>query len=135
MWLQGLWRGLGRELGARVKPEEIEADLEKRIRLKEPKLVKIYMKLYKPKEMILVTRCPTPSEIKRDLEAEGIEVLDDVQFSPQKLKTVSEKLLDYATPIEDVIILKGELAKLIRMKSRDLGKAPEEFLKEIIELI
>jgi len=64
MWLQGLWRGLGRELGAKVKPEEIEADLGKRIRLKEPELVKVYMKLYKPKKMILVTRCPTP-EVQR----------------------------------------------------------------------
>jgi len=133
MWLQGLWRGLGKELGARIKPEELEADQNKKIRLKEPELVKIYMKLYKPKEMILITRCETPMDVKEDLEAEGIEVIDDVQFDPRKLKGISEKLLDYATPIEDIIILRGELAKIIRRKSKSLGKTPEELIWEAVK--
>lgn len=57
-----------KELGARIKPEEIEAGSRKKIRLRESELVKIYMKLYKPKEMLLVARCAAPKEVKRELE-------------------------------------------------------------------
>jgi hypothetical protein len=51
-----------------------------RIRMRELELVKMYMRLYKPREMLLITRCETSGDVKRDLEFEGIKVIDDVQF-------------------------------------------------------
>ena len=135
MWLRGLWTGLGRELGARVKPKEVEAGSSRRIRLKEQELVKIYARLYKPKEMILVSRCRTPADVRRDLEAEGIEVFDDVRFDPEKLKEVSKRLLEYATPSEDIIVLRGELARMIKKMSRALRRSPEELIREAVEAI
>ena len=135
MWLRGLWVGLGKELGARVKPEELELSPNKRIRLKEQELVKIYVRIYKPKEMMLVTRCRTPVDVKEDLEAEGIEVIDDVRFSPERLKETSERLLEYAMPSDDVIVLRGELARIIRRMSRTLGKAPEELIRDAIKAL
>ena len=122
MRLQGLWKGLGGELGARVKPEEIEAGSRGRIRLKKPELVKIYMRLYRPRELILIARCETPSSVKDELEFEGIEVIDNVKFDRQRLKNAAEKLLEYAKPMEDVLIFKGELARIIKRKSEILGK-------------
>jgi len=122
MRLQGLWKGLGGELGARVKPEEIEAGSRGRIRLKNPELVKIYMRLYRPRELILIARCETPSSVKDELEFEGIEVIDNVKFDRQRLKNAAEKLLEYAKPMEDVLIFKGELARIIKRKSEILGK-------------
>ncbi|MCF3653766.1 MAG: hypothetical protein L2C94_006365 [Aigarchaeota archaeon] len=132
MWLQGLWRGLGRELGARIRPEEIQLDQDERIRLKEPELVKMYMRLYKPREMLLITRCETPGDVKRDLELEGIMVIDDVQFDRARLKDASRMLLSYAEPAEDIIILRGELVRLIRAKSRLHRKSPEKLIWEAI---
>jgi len=126
---------LEKELGARIKPEEIEAGSRKKIRLRESELVKIYMKLYKPKEMLLVARCAAPKEVKRELENAGVEVIDDVQFNEGKLKEVSEKLLEHALPVEDVLILKGELARMIRRKSMILGKPPEKLIKEAIDML
>ena len=132
MWLQGLWRGLGRELGARIRPEEIQLDQDERIRLKEPELVKMYMRLYKPREMLLITRCETPRDVKRDLELEGIMVIDDMQFDRARLKDASRMLLSYAEPAEDIIILRGELVRLIRAKSRLHRKSPEKLIWEAI---
>ena len=132
MWLQGLWRGLGRELGARIRPEEIQLDQDERIRLKEPELVKMYRRLYKPREMLLITRCETPGDVKRDLELEGIMVIDDVQFDRARLKDASRMLLSYAEPAEDIIILRGELVRLIRAKSRLHRKSPEKLIWEAI---
>jgi hypothetical protein len=37
------------------------------MRLKETELVKMYMRLYKPREMLLITRCETPEDVKKDL--------------------------------------------------------------------
>ena len=132
MWLRGLWRGLGRELGARTRPEEIEMGPNERIRLREPELVKIYMRLYRPREMLLISRCAAPDEVKRELESEGIQVIDDVRFDEVALKDVSRRLLNYARPAEDVIVLRGELARFIRMKSSLLGKSPEKLIWEAI---
>jgi hypothetical protein len=56
------------ELGARIRPEGIQVDQDERMRLREPELVKMYMRLYRPREMLLITRCGTPEDVKRDLE-------------------------------------------------------------------
>jgi|GEM_PF-1789646 hypothetical protein len=85
MWLQGLWEGLGRELGARIRPEDIQLDQDERIRLRGPELVKMYMRLYKLREMLLITRYETPKDMKRDLELEGIRVIGDVRFDRGRL--------------------------------------------------
>jgi|GEM_PF-3911860 len=34
-----------------------------------------------------------------------IEVVDDVRFNEEKLKEISEELLEHALPVEDVLIL------------------------------
>jgi len=56
------------ELGARIRPEGIQVDQDERMRLREPELVKMYMSLYRPREMLLITRCGIPEDVKRDLE-------------------------------------------------------------------
>jgi hypothetical protein len=132
MWLQGLWRGLRKELGARIRPEGIQVDQDERMRLRELELVKMYMRLYRPREMLLITRCGTPEDVKRDLELEGIRVIDNVQFDRARLANVSRNLLNYAEPVEDIIILRGELARLIRARSRLFRKSPEKLIWEAI---
>lgn len=132
MWLQGLWRGLGRELGARLRPEEVETGPNEKLRLREPELVKIYMRIYRPEKMLLITRCKTPDDVKKDLESERIEVIDNVGFDQAVIEDISRRLLRYAKPAEDVIILRGELARLIRMKSTLLKKSPEKLIWEAI---
>lgn len=133
MWLQGLWKELGKELGAKIKPEEIEMSSDERVRLREPELVKMYMKLYRPEKMLLITRCATPDDVKKDLEVEGIELIDNVGFDRTMLKNASRSLLRYAKPAEDIIVLRGELARLIKMKSSLLKKSPEKLIWDAIK--
>lgn len=133
MWLQGLWKGLGKELGARVKPEKLERGEGKKIRVKEPQLLKAYANLYKPKKMMLVTRCPTPDDVKRELEDSGIEVIDDVRLNPKKLRKISEELLEYAEPAREIIVLKGPIVILIEEESKALKMTPEELIKKAVK--
>ncbi|MEM4636204.1 MAG: hypothetical protein QXE44_01775 [Nitrososphaerota archaeon] len=135
MWLRGLWEGLGKELGARTEPEKIEDVSRKNVKLRELELVKLYREVYKPKKMILVARCPSPPNVRKNLEENGIMVIDNVGFDRDKLRKLSEIVLSYATSSEDVLILKGELARAIYQKSRELGKHPEFLIKKIIEVI
>jgi hypothetical protein len=59
----GTWKGAW----SGEKAEEIQVDQDERMRLKETELVKMYMRLYKPREMLLITRCETPEDVKKDL--------------------------------------------------------------------
>jgi hypothetical protein len=70
--------------------------------------------------------------VKRDLELEGIRVIDNVQFDRARLANVSRNLLNYAEPVEDIIVLRGELAMLIRARSRLFRKSPEKLIWEAI---
>jgi len=135
MWLQGLWRGLGRELGARFRPEKLKGVSKKRLKLKEPDLIKLYMEIYEPEEMILITRCASPKDVKEELKEAGIKVVDDVGFDHSKLVKISEEIMGFSISSSDLLILEGELAKMIHEKSRALGKQPEELLREIVEML
>jgi len=135
MWLQGLWRGLGRELGARTEPEKLVEISKKKLKLKEPDLIKVYMKVYQPKEMILVTRCASPRDVRERLEEAGVKVVDDVGFDQGRLIEISEEIMNFSISSNDLLILEGDLVKLIREKSKALGKRPEELLREIVEML
>ena len=128
MWLEGLWRGLGRELGA-SRPETLERKPSKKVRLREPELVKSYMDVYKPRKMMLITREKTPGKVKENLERYGVEVFDGVGLNPQNLRPVSEIILNYAKPDRGILVLRGDIVRMIEERSRILNKTPEEVVE------
>ena len=54
---------------------------------------------------------------------------------PRKLREASERLLEYAIPSDDIIVLRGELARIIRRMSKTLRKAPEELIRDAIKTL
>ena len=43
--------------------------------------------------------------------------------------------MNFSISSNDILILEGDLVKLIREKSKALGKRPEELLREIVEML
>jgi len=89
-WIEGLWEGLAEAMG--VQRAEVEKRIKERksIRLREDKVVKLYKKVYNPKLMFLISRAKVPQELREDMEAEGIIVIDDVKFNHTKLGSLVE---------------------------------------------
>lgn len=58
----------------------------KGIRLREPRIIKLHAKLYRPRAMFPVSRRSVPSWVKYELEADSIVVIDDVRFNEENSK-------------------------------------------------
>ncbi|MBP1357980.1 MAG: hypothetical protein JZD40_05795, partial [Sulfolobus sp.] len=90
-WIKGLYEGLGEVLG--VKPQEVPKFTEvKERRIKEYKIVELYMKIYKPDKASIVSKVPVDEEVKKDLS--DVIVIDNVMFNDKKLGLLVENLLE-----------------------------------------
>ncbi len=97
MWLEGLFEGLADIMG--VKRSEIREKVReaRSLRLREHQLVRLYKNVYKPQRMILVSRAQVPQDIKEELEAEDIEVYNNIGFNPENLRDLAEELRKHAS--------------------------------------
>ena len=135
-WIDGLYDGLADVLG--VKRSEVRRSIEqgRSLRVREHRLVKLYHSVYKPRHMVLICRKKVPGEIREELENEGIEVFDGVEFSPEKLRLVAELLDRYAefTGADKILIeLDPETATLLAKASRALGMRYAEVIRHALE--
>ncbi len=134
-WLRGLWAGLADVLGVET-PEEAYSVVSKRrgLRLSEPQIVKLYARIYKPRRLYLIARTKVPAPVKQELEDDRIIVVDDVGFSPSRLKDVAEELADIADyrGAGETIEVDGETAKLLYEIALKLG---EKSLGRVVKLL
>ncbi len=122
-WIEGLWTGLADALGVK-SPSEAKSVVEekKTIRVKEPKLLKLYMNFYNPREMYLVSRARVPGDVKEYLERDGIVVIDDVGFDRERLRNLVEELLKYCRKGSTLKLeFSGEEARILEELTRALS--------------
>ena len=85
-WLQGLEEGLADVLGVeRSRLRDLAQGRAKTLRVKEHRLVLLYKETFRPRIFYLVSRSRVPGEVKKDLEAHGVIVLDGVEIGDSKL--------------------------------------------------
>lgn len=122
-WIKGLYEGLGEVLG--VKPQEVPKFTEvKERRIKEYKIVELYMKIYKPDKASIVSKVPVDEEVKKDLS--DVIVIDNVMFNDKKLGLLVENLLenDNVNPFKTNI---KDLAYMFALENKELFR---EWLKK-----
>jgi len=96
-WLVGLWDGLAEVLGVE-REEALESIKERKgLRLRDRQIVLLYKKFYEPRRMILVSRAAIPREVKEELEGQGVEVVDGVEFDERRLSPLVDALEDVAS--------------------------------------
>ena len=129
-WLEGLWSGLSEILGVERQKVEERAKLRRGIRAREDRIVVLYSRVYRPKCMLLISRAKVPSQIRSDLEGEGIRVVDGVGFNPENLEEAAETILGHARPSRGVktIELSLEAYEMLRHAARRLNVTLEEAL-------
>jgi|UniRef100_A0A7J2U3J5 hypothetical protein len=96
-WINGLFEGLAEAMG--VKRVDVEKRVEEgaSMRVKEYQLVLLYKATYKPRKILLVSRKETPPEVKKSLIESGIDVLDRVEFSEERLREAVNQLSEIAS--------------------------------------
>jgi len=144
-WITGLYDGLADILGIQRREVEEKVEKEKSLRVREYQLVQLYYNVYKPKVMILISRKEVPSEIKRVLKDNNIEVFDAIEFNKEKLKDVTELIKSYAEGSKSSIHLELDIEtydNLVKLKELlNLGSEGEvikylvnEFMKSVKSL-
>ena len=128
-WIEGLWTGLADALGVK-SPSEAKSFVEekKTLRVREPKLLKLYMNFYNPKEMYLVSRARVPGDVRDYLERDGIIVVDNVGFGGKRLRKLAESLLKHCKRGSSIKIeFSGDEARILeeltRVFSSRLGRS------------
>ncbi|MEM0084347.1 MAG: hypothetical protein QW743_02435 [Candidatus Methanomethylicia archaeon] len=58
-------------------------------------VIDVYLSLYKPKKMFVVSKVKVPRGVKYRLSLRGIETIDDTGFNPFKISELSNYLLDF----------------------------------------
>ncbi|RLG81549.1 MAG: hypothetical protein DRO09_01910 [Thermoprotei archaeon] len=140
-WITGLWAGLAEALN--IDRSSIPKVVKERraVRLKEYQVVSLYLKLYKPREMYLVSRSPIPTDIKRYLRDEGINVIDNVRFRTSRLRSIARSILKFAKGSETAILEVGqdviELINEVRtiLSSKGLNMSIDELLLRSLRLL
>jgi len=137
-WLNGLYDGLADILGV-VKKKEYNVVKEETggLRIREYQLVQLYKNFYNPKEMILVSRCRVPGDVKRYMEENGIEVFDNIGFSREKLKEIAEIIVQYSRHMgkKHFIELDDEVYRLAENLSTRLGLSIGELVAEALKTL
>ena len=136
MWIEGLWEGLAGILGVKRRKRGEEAEEEKKVkRLRDVEIVKLYKAFYKPRYMVVVTRRRTPSKVRRELEDDGIIVIDKVGFRKERLSGLVRILEEVAGRERELrVSIAGELYDEIRRLAERYGVAEEEVASALIRL-
>ena len=95
LWIKGLVEGLGRTIGA----EGVRVRVGRKtysMRVGEPELLRVYWSIYRPDEMILISRAKVPQEVRWELE-DFCRVYDGVGFEVDALKEVAEEVEKHAS--------------------------------------
>ncbi len=140
-WISGLYAGLADVLN--IKVGEVTAKLRERkgLRLRDPQIAILYKRFYEPRAMVLVSRTPVPSEVKSQLEREGIRVVDGVGFDVEALAAVADTLEEEAsleTGRVDFVELTPRARELLRTallaaKEKGLDSAPPQIVERALE--
>lgn len=114
-WIKGLYEGLGDVLGAKPKDKFPEFVEDKGKRIREYKIINLYRSIYNPDRGVVISRTRVDDEIVMELEHDGILIINETGFSPQKLSPIVDDLL-YHTEIN---VDYKELAYEFAMERRD----------------
>jgi len=90
-WIKGLYDGLAEVLGGKREEGLPEFKKEEGKKIREYKVIELYMGIYKPDLGVLISRRAVEDEVKEDLK--GVMVLDDVGFNKEKLYPLVEDML------------------------------------------
>jgi len=139
-WIRGLWVGLSEVLG--VEAGNVNEIIKERrgIRLREYQIVALYRRVYKPDLMYLISLHKVPQDVKKYLESEGINVIDDVGFNRDRLRDVADMIVKYAKEDESrAAIIDEELRRRIIHLGKKLGldvnKDLSGLLRDIIDRV
>lgn len=88
-WIKGLYEGLAEVLGK--KPEDLPKFEEGEVkRIKEYKIIELYINVYHPDLGVLVSRTEVGDEVKKELK--NVMVIDNVRFESEKLEPLMEEM-------------------------------------------
>jgi len=123
-WLEGLYVGLADALG--IKRAELRERVREGtgLRVREYKLVELYVSMYRPRRAFLVARAAVPREVRSELESYGIEVVDGVGFDAEKLDPVVdgvESLSSFAGADVVSVELPVELVRRLAKYAEEVG--------------
>ncbi len=140
-WWTGLVEGLGDILGVEEVVEAIKE--EKALKVKEYQLVGIYMEVYKPDKLVLVSRVKVPGGIRRELESKGVDVVDGVEIGDRgrvgELASIVEEFFGGGSDwgleaVEALLASRGVKAERDRL-ARALARLAARHFDELIELM
>lgn len=137
-WIRGLWAGLADVLGVE-SPESAYEHVRRRkgLRLTEQQIVKLYARIYRPRFIFLVSREKVPGEVRAELEEAGVEVVDGVGFSEERLEPVAERLAEIASyrGVQGLpLFVPAEVLSRLERIAADLGVEPERVLEAAIRV-
>jgi len=129
-WIRGLWAGLAEVLGVE-SPEKAYEHIRRRrgLRLSEPQIVELYMRIYRPRRLFLVSKKPVKRDIRLNMESEGIVVIDNVEFNVDKLSQIADEVTEIASyrGVQGVpIVVPAELLPFIERLAVELNTGLEE---------
>ena len=93
------------------------------------------MKIYKPRQLFLVSKKPVPGKVKNELEEEGITVIDTVEFNTERLRPIAETLEALASykGLEGLpVIVPADVLFSIERIAVELGLEPQKVLEAVI---
>ena len=93
---------------------------KKTIKLTDQQIVMLYKSVYKPDNMLVISRARVPSYVKSKLEDHGITIIDDVRFEHNRLKEAINYLYKIATS---------------KTSGFEIDKEFEKFLNELQQIL
>jgi len=140
-WISGLYAGLAEVLN--IRASDVAAKLRERrgLRLRDPQIAVLYKRFYEPKAMVLVSRALVPGDVKRWLEEEGIQVVDNVGFDVEALAPIADVLEEEAQHEDagvDFVELTPRARELLRAavlmaREKGLEDAPPRLIERALE--
>lgn len=92
-WIKGLYKGLAEVLGANMKDEMPDFTEEKGKKIREYKIINLYKSIYNPDKGVVISRTKVDEEVVKELEKDGILVINETGFNPNKLSPIVDELL------------------------------------------